>query len=453
MKNKEKEIQLKEKLTMLIKNYGHNTSIKKLIGIEFKRRNIKTSEVRRSTWVCDGNYPLINLTDEEDDIRFLFLFTYEFSKALESEENEILNVEDYFTKIEIDRWSNYSEEEVQKDIYPKVFEKVVAIGFKINTWQGYLSAKEIDELETENLIIYNPKTQRNPTITVNGIKITTFPIKRDQIADRLLSGEQYPDPIILNIVGERPIYNAQKGTLTLNKDSRIEIIDGQNRKIGVMMAMELNPKLDFIYPITFTFLPEHKAQDFIAQKNKQTEIKAEYESQFDYEKKENKVVNAIFNEDLSELAKVTKDDNNYIRINRALTKKIIIAEAVKDNYNDELETSININSVGKWIVKVTDYLMGTYIEEFIRKPYEIKQHSFINHKNMFYGYIALSSALYNHKDDKNEDEWQLLLKQKMESIDFNRSNKMWKDLGMINDIDASKTLRNNLYELFKGGIL
>jgi len=65
---------------------------------------------------------------------------------------------------------------------------------------------------------------------------------------------------------------------------------------------------------------------------------------------------------------------------------------------------------------------------------------------MFYGYIALSAKLQNNR------QWKELLKQKMESIDFNITNPLWKDLGMLSNNDANKTLRNKLYNLFEGGV-
>jgi hypothetical protein len=111
-----------------------------------------------------------------------------------------------------------------------------------------------------------------------------------------------------------------------------------------------------------------------------------------------------------------------------------------------LNISTNIRAVARWIVEFTDYLMGLYVDEFINNPYEIKKTSVINHKNMFYGYIALSAKLQNNR------QWKELLKQKMESIDFNITNPLWKDLGMLSNKDANKTLRNKLYNLFEGGV-
>ena len=73
-----------------------------------------------------------------------------------------------------------------------------------------------------------------------------------------------------------------------------------------------------------------------------------------------------------------------------------------------------------------------------------KETSLINNKNMFYGYIALSKQL------QGNSKWEDLMKQKIESIDFGISNKLWKDIGLLNNKnkDISKVLRNKLYKLF-----
>ena len=444
---KEKEIQLKEKLKIFIKNYGHDNTIKKFITDEFKSRNIKSSDVLRGTWVFTSNLDLNTLSDEEDDIRFLFLFSYSLNKALKSEGILPLDLENYFTKVEIDKWEEYKEEGKSKTIFPKVIKNAVEL--RDNIWQCVFTAQELASWEEDNLLLYNFKTQRNPKITAAGEKINLDINKVYQIKERLLKGDQYPDPIILNCIGEvRPTFNGKNGIgdLIFNEGTVINVVDGYHREVANALAVEENLELNFKWQITFTFLSLSQAHDYMAQKDKQKPIKKEYIAQMDYSLVENLAVDAIIDDKLSELAKVMKDDDAYIKNNRALTKKSIIAKAIIENYEEQLETSINIRAISNWIVEFTDYLMGSYIKEFITNPYEIKKNSMINHKNMFYGYIALSSELYNNSD------WKILMKEKIESIDFNNEAQLWKDLGMVNNTDdANKTLRYKLYNFFKGG--
>ena len=445
---KEKNTQLKDRLSKILDEIGRTSkyadAIKQDINSEFKSRNLNAT---RASLVMFGNLDLNTLSNSDDDIKFLFLLTYSLNKSLEGKESIRIDVEDYFTKLEVQQWKDYKEVVIQENIFPLVFEDVTRLNDKI--WQFPLTAQQLNKLSVANIILYNFKTQRNPRITVSGEKINMDTKKVFEIKERLLNDEQFPDQIRLNVLNtgeERPIYNAKNRTLTLNEGCVIDIFDGWHRKTSNDLALEVNPDLNFTWSIMMTYFSEKQAHDFMVQIDKQKKIKTEYIQQMDYNKPENLIIDTIIDDKLSELAKVMKDDDAYIRLNRALTKKSIVAQAIEENYKEQLSTSTNIRSISRWIAEFTDYLMGLYIDEFINKPYEIKGYSVINHKNMFYGYIALAAAL---QDNKN---WKDILKQKMESIDFNADNPIWRNVGINNNKDANKTTRNKLYQIFKEGI-
>ncbi len=450
---KENELELKQKLKNIIKEIGLTmpssvvSKIKEDVAEEFTKRNLRGL---RSALVFSENLDLNTLSESPDDIRFLFIFTFALNKALKNQEeiNITIDVSDYFTKLEVSQWKDYKELEKGQDIYPLVFKNVQRVGDRI--WQTLLSAQQLNELDADNVLIYNFKTQRNPKITAYGERINIDKNKVSEIKERLVGGEQYPDSIILNILnnGESNVaYDEKNETLTIFEGSIINIVDGFHRKTATGLALEVNPDLQFNWQITFTFLSEKAAHELMTQKDKQKPMKKEYVQQMDYSRPENLVVSVIEDDKLSELAKVMKDDDRYIKLNKALTKKSIIAQAVKECYGEQIEVSTNIRRIGKWIVEFTDYLMGTYVEEFVINPYTIKEKSMINQKNMFYGYIALSAKLMNNKN------WEDILIKKMKSIDFNKDNQLWKDIGIIqNNKDANKSQRNKLYELFIEGV-
>lgn len=445
---KQNEVDLKERLTNIIKEIGYANDVKQLLGNEFKERNLSAL---RATFAFNQNLDLKTLTDSDEDIRFLFLFTYSLNKAIQqSENNDIKNIKidvnDYFTEREVNNWSDYREESKRDSIFPIVIEDVTQLSDKI--WQTSFSAQLLNKLDADNLLLYNFKTQRNPKITVAGERINIDNQKVAEIKERLIKGEQFPTQIKLNCVniGERPVYNPKNRTLTLNEGVIINVFDGWHRKTANSLALEVFPDLQHNWSGMITYMSEKQAHDFMSEIDKQKPIKKEFIQQMDYNRPENLVVDAIIDDKLSELAKVMKDDDNYIRLNRALTKKSIVATAIKEVYEEQLKVSTNIRNIARWIVELTDYLMGFYADEFIVNPYKVKETSMINHKNMFYGYIALSGKLYNNRD------WKDLLAEKMESIDFNIDNSLWKDLGMFSPKDANKTLRDKLYKLFTEGL-
>ena len=440
---KEQQNNLIIKLKGIIKEIGYMNDIKQDVVANFKSRNLNGL---RAAWVLSENLDLNTLTDSEQDIRFLFLFSLALNRALKEKEIGIsIDVKDYFTELECQQWLYYREEKEEKDIFPIIIENVQKISDKL--WQGVMSVQQLEEINRMNIILYNFSTQRDPIVTAYGERINIDKNKINEIKERMLNNEQYPDPIILNILndGESKVtYNEKNNTLIIHEGSKINIVDGFHRKTASSLVLEINPSIQFNWQVTFTFLSEKDAHDYMRQKDKQKPIKREWIDQKDYSRHENLVIDVIVDDRLSELAKVMKEDDQYIKLNRALTKKSIISEAIKECYTEDLKTSINIRKIGKWIVEFTDYLIGTYAEEFIVNPYVIKETSLINNKNMFYGYIALSKQLQGNSN------WEELMKQKIESIDFSITNKLWKDIGLLNNKnkDASKVLRNKLYKLF-----
>jgi len=440
---KEQQNNLILKLRGIIKEIGYMNDIKQDVVANFKSRNLNGL---RAAWVLSENLDLNTLTDSEQDIRFLFLFSLALNRALKEREIDIsIDIKDYFTELECQQWMYYREEKEEKDIFPIIAENVQRISDKL--WQAVMSVQQLEDINKMNIILYNFSTQRDPVVTAYGERINIDKNKINEIKERMLNNEQYPDPIILNILndGESKVtYNEKNNTLVIHEGSKINIVDGFHRKTASSLVLEINPNIQFNWQVTFTFLSEKDAHDYMRQKDKQKPIKREWIEQKDYSRSENLVIDVIIDDRLSELAKVMKDDDQYIKLNRALTKKSIISEAIKECYTEDLKTSINIRKIGKWIVEFTDYLMGTYAEEFIANPYTIKETSFINNKNMFYGYIALSKQL------QGNNKWEELMMQKIESIDFSIGNKLWKDIGLLNNKnkDASKVLRNKLYKLF-----
>lgn len=439
---KEHEIKLKQRLSEILANIGmerYIDDVKEDVSHEFVNRNLNPM---RAIFAVSGNLDLQTLTDSEEDIRFLFLLTYALDNALKGRENISINVKEYFYQTEIDRWIDYREEKKEESIFPIRFERAEQLSD--NTWGVYLTAQQVHELKISNALLYNFKTQRNPKITAAGLLINIDKTKVMEIRDRLLEGRQFPDPLVWNIDnnGQSNI-TYSKGTLIVHKGSVINVIDGFHRIVANSLAVEKNPDLKFKWQITLCFLTENGALDFINQKNKQKPMKKEYVVQMDYTKAENMVVSVIADDRLSLLNKVMMDDDKYIKLGKALTKKKIIAQSVKECYNEYLKTQTNIRPIGKWIVEFMDYLMGLYPEEFVNNPYEIKKKSVINHKNMFAGYIALSARLWQKSD------WKKAVEKKMEQLDFNNQNPLWRQIGIIGTKDANKSTRDKLYKIFQ----
>jgi len=439
---KDKEQQLKLKLKNIIREFAYDNTTKQFVMDEFKSRNLPSL---RAAWIFSENLDLDTLADSEEDNQFLFIFSLALNKALKEKDIDMLSdYQNYFTKMEIDQWENYKEIEDTEDIFPINFKNVIEItpGY----WQTTITAQELDRLNKANIIIYNPNSQRGYRVTKKKIGIDLNPKKVEEIATRMLNGEQFPDDIKFNVLKtgeERIFYNPKTRILTIQEGSIINIFDGMHRKSANALTIDKNPDIQFVWPLKVTNFSEIKTHDFMTQINKQSPIDVSVLSTKDYSKNENLVLDKIM-DSKGDLASVAKDKSEFIKSDRGLTTKSILAEAIKDNYKDQLESAMNRDTIASWIVEFTNYLMGVFSEEFIVNPYETKKVSYINNLNMFYGYIALSAALKDNKD------WKDILKQKISSIDFSVENPMWRDFGIIKESKIiNKTTKNKLYKLFR----
>lgn len=388
---------LKEDLENAIESVGHKNNIRKKIGRSFKERNISAY---RAMNVFGGNESLHTFNNEEDE---------------------------------------------PENIFPLVFENVVQLAD--NIWQTKITAQKLHELDSNNIFVYNFLTQRYPKITSAGIQIDFSKEKAFEIKERMLEGKQFPDHIKINILRnyqEQIHYNNSKGVLTIGENSIINTFDGHHRKVANSLAVNENPEIDFTWGLLITNMSEPEAQDYMFQINKQKPIKREQAKTWDMGKRENLVVSVISDDRISILNKVMVNQKMEVINDRGLTTKNIIAEAIRENY--DINKTTNIRELGKWIVEFTDTLMNMYPDAFITDPYTVKEHSMINDRNIFYGYIALSAVL------RGDPLWKERLVSKMNSIDFSNDNPVWKQMGLIRKRNANRALKDKLYQLFTEGV-
>ena len=437
---KEKQILLKDKINKVLEEFGHMSDIKKSIGNEFLSRNLPIH--RPIAVITTPNY-LNTLSDSDEDIRFLFIFSVALNNALKGKEIDVtLDVKEYFTQLEYKQWINFKEEDELEIEYAVVFEDVQQISERM--WQTTMTSQRFVELDKNNRLIYNFLNQRSPVITVHGIKMDIDKKSPIDISKRMLEGKQYPDPIKFNVLRnfeeEEIIYDAKNRRLTIK--GIINLSDGQHRKIATILTLEKEPEFLYIWPLLITHYTEDEAGEFIRQINLQRKFKTEQAKGMDANKKENVIVDFIMNDKFSRFSKIIKlQKDEIIKLKKGgLVTKNIIADTIMDNY--KLDDATDIKELGVWIIDFMDYLMSLYKNEFILDPYSIQDVSVINHMNMFYGYIALSSELQGNSD------WKQLLENKMKSIDFSKENPLWKEIGIFSN-KLNKSIKNKIYKYFK----
>jgi hypothetical protein len=443
---KEKQEQLYSRINSIIANTDYRI-FKEAVGTELRKRGLDSSIIILASEIIMKNAKVEQLVNEEDnDIKLLFFFADALNKALSDNEGAIIILENYFLKSEIEELTDYTIKEGKESIFPLTIYDVTQ--FNDHHWEGSITAQYQDKCNSYRVPYYNPNTQRNPKRTKKGDKINVDPKKVLAIRDELLSGEYETDSIIWNILktgDEKFTYNPKNRTLTIFEGSIINIVDGQHRKEANSAAIAINPNLDYKWPLSIFNVSEIKAHSIMVQKNKQTKMPEEWIQTKDYSRYENDVISKMKDEK-SNLFKIMGEDEKQIANNQSLVKKSNIALAIKEIYQEEISDNDDRRQLARWLSEFFDYMIKLYSYEFIEESLKVKEVSFINWKNMFFGYIALSRAL------RNKDNWREVFKEKMSSIDFSNTNPLWQTFGILNTKDANATLRKHLYNLFKEGV-
>jgi len=456
---KEKSVELIQELNPLIKKYSSNDKVRKIIVDEFDKRNMKGS---LAISILNEKRELSTFDiDESKDLILLFIFNKSMHNALAYKEaedkeplgeiEEVLKIDpiNYFTEIEIENLNDYKfEKKVDKKDEIIVFPKMnkIAHGF----WSGYMSGKYFAELDAGNEFIYNFKTQRDPIIDVSGIKrIHLNKTNAKEIRDGVLSGDQFPTTIVVNVLrdGEDEIhYDEKTGDLSIISGTK-NLVDGMHRKVGNSLALAINPDLEFNWLLVVTNYSEIRAQKYMVEINKQQKMKQEHIKNMDTASLGNVVVDAIKDVDTSEFADQIKDNDKEIGHfeleHFGMAKKSTLAIAIEECYGDRLVNKLKIRPIAKHIANVMDYIIGLNVEAFMEHPEATQRVSYINHKNMFAGYVALSERLYEVK------KWEDILEEILDKIDFSIENPFWDDIKLSKDSDMKKSTRTNLYKFFQ----
>ena len=453
---KEKSVVLIQELNILIQRYASNDKVRKIIVDEFTERNMKGS---LAISILNEKRELSTLNiDEGKDLILLFVFTKGMFKAMTYKENENdstlgeiseglkITPENYFNKIEIENMSDYKEDKKTNTKQQHVFHNMIQVAD--GYWKGIVSAQQLATIEDANDIIYSFKTQRDPHIDIYGMKrIRLDTNKVEKIANRLLSGTQFSDEIKLNLLhdGEDQISYDKNGNLTIISGN-LNIFDGYHRmtasSIFVTKSKEESGSddfKDFNWGLVITNFSEKKTQEFMVQINEQKPMKQEHIKALDTSKLGNIVSEVIRDIDTSEFAQNIRESEAELKFS-GMVRKSLLSQSIEECYKTRLTNRLQAKPIAKHIAQVMDYIIGLNIDAFIVNPDH--DHSYIAHRNMFAGYVALSEKLYD------VNGWEDILEEVMDKIDFSTENLFWKNIGLL-ETDMKKSTRNNLYKFFQ----
>ena len=184
------------------------------------------------------------------------------------------NISKYFTEKEIEDFSKFKieNEEIQ---FPLIL-NVVAISD--DQWIGSIDTDFLISLNENQLINYNPETQRTMQhIIRNGndyycIKVNSNAV--NSISKEMSSSTYIPSPITLNIPeGEEDfVYIPDKHQLIINSIKAFDIIDGYHRFLGINKCKTIDEEFNYHMELRITHFNVEKAQRFIYQEDQKTKM-------------------------------------------------------------------------------------------------------------------------------------------------------------------------------------
>lgn len=396
------------------------------------------------SWINDfkNNFP--------KDLRELCLYVEQvYSKTGDME----LNPENFFTDVEIKEAHIYKASDLRETIdFPVTLPNMMMISQ--DEFAGVIDLQTIDTLLENQLLIYDYELQREAVKKKmpNG-EIRIMPKllgkKVDEICAGLLDNTLKHTEIVFNAqfgsseTGEELEYSPEARELTINKGTKLAILDGFHRCRAAQRAVRMNPDIDFKFRLYLTNFTIREAQEYQVQLSKATPINAVKIEKMSESKLSDKVANYL--ERYSDL-KGRVSETQYIsgNMNEIVSYKVL-RDAIEDAYN--IKFNYEVGEVQEYLSDFFNTLFGMFPKEFITDVKETARDSLINDNNMFYGYIHLAKRF------KDENIGLENIKKVIEKIDFSRDNKEWIEMEVLQSKhklnNDSKKVRRNIAEYFK----
>lgn len=208
--------------------------------------------------------------DEVSNIMFFMML--DSHEAIVNPNKNIIS--QYFTEKEIEDFSKIKieNEEIQ---FPLIFN---VIEISDDQWIGMIETNFLISLNENQLINYNPETQRTMQHVIrNGndyycIKVNSNAV--NSISKEMSSSTYIPSPITLNIPeGEEDfVYIPDKHQLIINSIKAFDIIDGYHRFLGINKCKTIDEEFNYHMELRITHFNVEKAQRFIYQEDQKTKM-------------------------------------------------------------------------------------------------------------------------------------------------------------------------------------
>lgn len=209
-----------------------------------------------------------------------------------------MEIKTYFSDKEIVRFSKLKADYLKTETYPIKISPIIEISE--DQWVTKINVDLLKELYDKQLIIYNPRTQRQLKQKRRGQDISyTIDIVSTSVRaiENLMSkGEFVPNALTLNLNVDDPDvdFDIIDSELILNS-GRFDIIDGFHRFRAAMNTKIKNPDFQFNFILNIMNFSEDKACQYIEQEDKRNKISKNYLASMDKSSPTNIIIDKLNN--------------------------------------------------------------------------------------------------------------------------------------------------------------
>lgn len=209
-----------------------------------------------------------------------------------------MEMKTYFSDKEIVRFSSLKADYLKTDIYPIRISPVIEIAE--DQWVTKISIDLLKEFYDNQLIIYNPRTQRQLKQRRRGqdvsytIDIVSSSVKA--IEGLMSKGEFVPNALTLNLNVDDPEVNFDiVGSELILNSGKFDIIDGFHRFRAAINTKIKNPDFQFNFILNIMNFTENKACQYIEQEDKRNKISKSYLASMDKSSPTNIIIDKLNN--------------------------------------------------------------------------------------------------------------------------------------------------------------
>lgn len=368
-----------------------NSRVKNAVIEELKKRNIPNP-----IGLYSQSIPLDTVNDE-----ILCLLSY---LLYEESGIAIINPERYFTNAEISKIKKYKLGKKEATQLPLVLENVVELSD--GQWSTVQSIQDIVSWYESNIVNYNFDTQREASYKDIGDSLIKKPTVNwnsvDQIAERIIQGLFYSNYITLNILknGEdNKVYDAEKKALLINKGSKIDILDGFHRSLGMIKALSQNPNINYNTGVMITNFDVPTANSFIRQEDHRNKINARHIKANNVENLFNEIVKQLNTNLKSEIRGKITSDIAVLKSSLAYTLTDIMSDSLEILFKKEVKTRRDMSKLSSYLIEFYNEVYGINYDGFDKQ--NMNSYAF---GNMFVVYNCIAKKLHNNNNWVDELE-------------------------------------------------